>query len=88
MASGILKQASGTVAALHGRPVDVHLRVTIDGRCVQMRSGSLRVVPERALLAKVAATLDGVGKVRVIGGYVPQRERPKWGARREAAHAE
>jgi DNA polymerase-3 subunit alpha len=88
MASGILKQASGTVAALHGRPVDVHLRVTVDGRCVQMRSGSLRVVPERALLAKVAATLDGVGKVRVIGGYVPQRERPKWGARREAAHAE
>jgi DNA polymerase-3 subunit alpha len=88
MASGILKQASGSVAALHGRPVDVHLRVAVDGRSVTLRSGSLRVVPERALLAKVAATLDGVGKVRVIGGYVPQRERPRWSARREAAHAD
>ena len=36
----------------------------------------------------ISRELDGVGKVRVIGGYVPQRERPKWGARREAAHAE
>jgi hypothetical protein len=26
--------------------------------------------------------------VRVIGGYVPQRERPRWSARREAAHAD
>ena len=88
MASGILKQASGTVAALQGRPVDVHLRVAVDGRSVTLRSGSLRVVPERALLAKVAATLEGVGRVRVIGGFVPQRERPRWAARREAAHAD
>jgi hypothetical protein len=46
-------------------------------------------VPERALLTKLATALDGVARVRVLGGYVPQRERPRWGARRtpDPAHA-
>jgi DNA polymerase-3 subunit alpha len=89
MASGILRQAAGSVAALSGRPVDVDVRAEVDGRIVLMRSGALHVVPERALLTKLATALDGVARVRVLGGYVPQRERPRWGARRAAdpAHA-
>ncbi|MFO0962697.1 MAG: DNA polymerase III subunit alpha [Phycisphaerales bacterium] len=78
MASGLLRQAAGSVASLRGRPVDVHLRVLLEGRAVLLHSAGIRVVPERALLAKLAATLAGVGRVRVVGGHVPQRERPKW----------
>jgi len=85
MAAGILRQASGSVAALHGRPVDVNVRVRIDGRSVLMHSSSLRVVPERALLAKLASALEGSGRVRVLGGFVPQREKPRWQSRRPAA---
>lgn len=87
MASGILRQASGTIVALHGRPVDVNIRVQVNGRNVLMHSNSLHVVPERALLSKLATTLEGVGRVRVLGGFVPQRERPKWQQRRPA-HAD
>ena len=82
MAAGILRQASGSVASLHGRPVDVNVRVRVDGRSVLMHSGSLRVVPERALLAKLASALEGTGRVRVLGGFVPQREKPRWKTRR------
>ncbi len=77
MASGLLRQAAGSVASLQGRPVDVHLRLVVGARAVLMHSAAIRVVPERALLAKLAATLEGVGKVRVIGGHIPQRERPR-----------
>jgi hypothetical protein len=89
MASGILRQAAGSVAALSGRPVEVDVRAEVDGRTVLLRSSALHVVPERALLTKLATALDGVARVRVLGGYVPQRERPRWGARRAAdpAHA-
>ena len=87
MASGIIRQASGTIVALHGRPVDVNIRVQVNGRNVLMHSNSLHVVPERALLSKLATTLEGVGRVRVLGGFVPQRERPKWQQRRPA-HAD
>ena len=89
MASGILRQAAGSVAALSGRPVDVDVRTEVGGRVVLMRSSALHVVPERALLTKLATALDGVARVRVLGGYVPQRERPRWGARRspDPAHA-
>jgi hypothetical protein len=52
-----------------------------------MHSNSLHVVPERGLLAKLASTLEGVGRVRVLGGYVPQREKPRWQNRR-AEHAD
>ena len=90
MASGLLRQAGGSVASLQGRPVDVFIRVTVDGRDVQLRSHAVRVVPERSLIAKLANTLEGVGRVRIVGGHVPQRERPAWqkrafrGARDEA----
>jgi hypothetical protein len=50
-----------------------------------MHSSSLRVVPERALLAKLASALEGSGRVRVLGGFVPQREKPRWQSRRPAA---
>ena len=35
MASGILRQASGSMASLSGRPVDVNVRVLVDGRSVR-----------------------------------------------------
>jgi DNA polymerase-3 subunit alpha len=78
MASGLLRQSAGSVAALRGRPVDVYVRVLVGGREVQMRSSALRVVPDRQLLSKLAGMLEGVGRVRIEGGYVPQRERPAW----------
>jgi DNA polymerase-3 subunit alpha len=87
MSSGILRQASGSVAALSGRPVDVNVRVNVDGRSVLMHSSSLHVVPDRALLSKLASALQGVGRVRVHGGFVPQREKPRWKSR-QPAHAE
>jgi DNA polymerase-3 subunit alpha len=87
MASGILRQASGSVAALSGRPVDVNVRVLVDGRSVLLHSGSLRVVPGRELLGKLAHAVQGHGRVRVLGGFVPQREKPRW-ARRPAQHAD
>jgi hypothetical protein len=52
-----------------------------------MHSSSLHVVPDRALLSKLASALQGVGRVRVHGGFVPQREKPRWKSR-QPAHAE
>jgi hypothetical protein len=67
--------------------VPVEVRVPAGDSNVQLRSASLRVVPDRALLGGLANTLQGVARVRVIGGQVPQRERPRWGARRAEAAA-
>jgi DNA polymerase III subunit alpha len=78
MASGLLRQASGSALNLQGRPVDVHLHVHAGGRVVHMHARGVRVVPDRALLSKLGTALQGVGRVSVQGGYVPQRERPKW----------
>jgi DNA polymerase-3 subunit alpha len=87
MASGMLRKAAGSVVSLSGRPVPVEVRVPAGDSNVQLRSASLRVVPDRALLGGLANTLQGVARVRVIGGHVPQRERPRWGARRAEAAA-
>lgn len=78
MARGFLRQASGSVANLRGRPVAVHLHVHAQGRVVELHARGLSVVPERGLIAKLSSALEGVGRVRVVGGYVPQRERPAW----------
>jgi DNA polymerase-3 subunit alpha len=87
MASGILRQASGSVASLSGRPVDVNVRVLVDGRSVLLHSSSLRVVPDRELLSKLAGAVQGFGRVRVRGGFVPQREKPRWKSR-QRQHAD
>jgi DNA polymerase-3 subunit alpha len=78
MASGVLRQACGSVVSLQGRPVDVHVKLQMDGRLVHMHSRGLRVVPDRALLAKLSSALQGVARVTVHGGYLPQREQPRW----------
>ncbi len=78
MASGFLKQACGSVASLQGRPVDVAVQVKVDGKVVHLHSNGLKVVPDRTLLNRLSSALQGVGRVTVHGGYVPQREKPRW----------
>lgn len=74
--SGHLRQASRSVAALSGRPVEtaVHLRLN-DGRTVVLSSPGIRVVPDDELVARLRdAGADGV---RVRGGYVPPRKEDR-----------
>jgi DNA polymerase-3 subunit alpha len=81
MARGFLRQASGSVANLRGRPVGVYVRVPVRGRVVELHARGLSVVPERGLISRLSSALEGVGRVRVVGGHVPQRERPAWSRR-------
>ncbi len=78
MASGVLRQACSSVASLRGRPVDVHVNVRVDGKTVHFKSRGLRVVPDRELLGKLSGVLQGVARVSVHGGYIPEREQPRW----------
>lgn len=74
--SGHLRQASRSVAALSGRPVEtaVHLRLR-DGRTVVLASPGIRVVPDDDLLKRLRdAGADGV---RVRGGYIPPRKEDR-----------
>jgi DNA polymerase-3 subunit alpha len=74
--SGHLKQASRSVQALSGRPVEtaVHLRLK-DGRTVVLAAPGIRVVPDDDLVRKIRdAGADGV---RVKGGYVPPRKEDR-----------
>jgi hypothetical protein len=58
-----------------------------DSRRVSLQSHRLRVVPDRALLEAIRG-LVGPGGVRVRGGWVPERRKPKqWGARRPSEEA-
>jgi DNA polymerase-3 subunit alpha len=78
MASGVLRQACSSVASLRGRPVDVHVNIRVEGRLVHFKSRGLRVVPDRDLLGKLSGVLQGVARVSVHGGFVPEREQPRW----------
>lgn len=74
--SGRLKQASRSVRALSGRPVEVvvHLRCE-DGSHVVLSAPQLRVVAEDQLVRDLRD--GGADGVRVKGGYIPPRPAPR-----------
>jgi hypothetical protein len=81
MVAGLLKQASSSAAMTPGKPVDVVLHLDGDARRVTLASHRLRVVPARALLDSLRRIV-GADRVRVKGGWMPERRKPKqWGGR-------
>jgi len=84
MIAGLLKQASSSVALAQGKPVDVVIHLDGDARRTTLQSYRMRVVPDRGLLDGLRA-LVGRDGVRVRGGWMPERRKPKqWGARRSS----
>jgi len=83
MLAGTLRQASGSVASLQGRPVPVSIHVDLEDSRVTLASERIRVVPDAALLDRLCRCL-GADAVRVRGGYLPPRRAPRndWKARR------
>ena len=77
LASGMLKQAAGSVMALQGRPVDtvIHLDLA-DGSRAVLSSQALRVVPEEALISQLMK-VAGVDGLRVRGGWRPTPREPR-----------
>ena len=84
MLAGLLKQASNSVALAQGKPVDVMIHLDGDVRRTTLQSYRMRVVPDRTLLDALRA-LVGRDGVRVRGGWMPERKKPRqWGARRSS----
>jgi DNA polymerase-3 subunit alpha len=73
---GILRQASSSVAALQGRPVEVSVTIAVGEDSVRLAPRGIRVVPESGLLTRLGELL-GAGRVRVRGGFPPERARPR-----------
>ncbi len=85
MLAGTLRQASGSVASLQGRPVPVSIHVDLDDKRVTLASERLRVVPDAGLIDRLRRFL-GANAVRVRGGYLPPRRQPRgeWKSRRSS----
>ncbi len=83
MLAGTLRQASGSVASLQGRPVPVSIHVDLAEQRVTLSADRLRVVPDGQLLGRLRHFLGNQG-VRVRGGYLPPRRPPRgeWKLRR------
>ncbi len=79
MLHGMLKQASSSVAALRGRPVEIGLSIGLGREAVALAPRGMRVVAEPGLLMRLEEML-GSGRVRVRGGFRPQRTRQRRGA--------
>jgi DNA polymerase-3 subunit alpha len=87
MVAGLLKQASGGAALAEGRPVEVIVHLDREARRTTLHSHRLRVVPEPSLLDALRR-LVGADGVRVKGGWMPERRKPKqWGAKRMSEEA-
>ena len=77
VASGMLKQASGSVMSLQGKPVETVIYLDLaDGSRAVLESQSLRVVPEEALIAQLRE-VAGVNGLRVRGGWRPPPKEPR-----------
>jgi DNA polymerase-3 subunit alpha len=72
MLAGALRQASGSVASLKGRPVEVRVQLDVDGGSVALLPQGIRVVADRDVLRRLS-DIVGPGRVVVRGGYVPPR---------------
>jgi len=81
MVAGLVKQASGGAALTPGKPVEVVIHLDGDARRVTLATHRLRVVPARGLLDSLRRVV-GADRVRVKGGWTPERRKPKqWGGR-------
>ncbi|MSR29289.1 MAG: DNA polymerase III subunit alpha [Phycisphaerales bacterium] len=75
MLLGTLRQASGSVANLKGRPVEVTVSLEVDGGTATLVPHGVRIVADRSTLRKIAEVVGG-GSVIVRGGWMPpKRER-------------
>ncbi len=87
MLAGLLKQASSGASMSVGRPAEVFVHLDGDARRTTLQSHRLRVVPSRALLDSLRR-LVGADRVRVKGGWTPERRKPKqWGGKRSSDEA-
>jgi hypothetical protein len=81
MVAGLLKQASSGASMTPGKPVEVVVHLDGDARRVTLAAHRLRVVPARPLLDALRRIVGG-DRVRVKGGWTPERRKPKqWGGR-------
>jgi len=88
VAAGLLKQATGASSVGRGRAVEVRLNLHLVDRpheAVELASGRLRVIADEQLVGELR-DLVGDDHVRVLGGFIPKRER-RGGRRREPAMA-
>ncbi|MCH2161103.1 MAG: DNA polymerase III subunit alpha [Phycisphaerales bacterium] len=77
LASGMLKQAAGSVMALQGRPVETVVYLDLaDGSRAVLSSQALRVVPDDTLINQLKK-VAGVDGLRVRGGWVPSVREPR-----------
>ncbi len=72
MLLGALRQASGSVASLRGRPVETHVSLEVEGGSVTLSPHGVRIVAERGTLRKLTEIV-GAGNVIVHGGWMPPR---------------
>jgi DNA polymerase-3 subunit alpha len=81
MVAGLLKQAGSAASMTPGKPVEVVVHLDGDARRVTLAAHRLRVVPTRSLVESLRRVV-GADRVRVKGGWTPERRKPKqWGGR-------
>ena len=76
MIAGTLRKASGSVASLQGRPVDVSIHVDLGDDRVTLVADRIRVVPDATLLGELGRLL-GADRVHVRGGHRPAKRQPR-----------
>jgi DNA polymerase-3 subunit alpha len=76
MIAGSLRKASGSVASLQGRPVDVSIHVDLGDDRVTLVADRIRVVPDAVLVGELTRLL-GPGRVLVRGGHRPAKRAPR-----------
>jgi len=76
MVAGTLRKASGSVASLQGRPVEVSIHVDLGADRVTLVADRLRVVPDATLVSELTRVL-GSGRVLVRGGHCPPKRQPR-----------
>ncbi len=87
MVAGLLKQATNSASMSQGRAVDVMIHLDGDVRRTSLHSHRLRVVPDPMLLESLRRIV-GADRVRVRGGWTPERRKPKqWGGKRPSEEA-
>jgi DNA polymerase-3 subunit alpha len=74
--AGTLRKASGSVASLQGRPVDVSIHVDLGDDRVTLVADRIRVVPDATLLGELGRLL-GADRVHVRGGHRPAKRQPR-----------
>ena len=77
LAAGVLKQATGNIAAREGQAVDTFIHIELaDGGCAILATHEMQVVPHEALLSQLRG-VAGVDGIRVRGGWRPPRKESR-----------